>query len=705
MSKVRLQTALVVAGCLLAGIAVFAQQLGLDHNPGWGTSRLVTLLAGILLAALSGLLAGAVLRGQSYLRSSEVAALPWMDWLKRHFPGDSQAAVFEGPSGHLSVIVFRAVAVAYVTTLGVLTILTHIALAAAWSFETYARLALIVCLLTLVWLGIRWRGLPRTIQVRDLAALLIVVLAGGLAGWMALHLQPEGPLGSMGLDDYYFLASPVYYLRHPDQPLSFVLHDFYSGGTPFSSVSFFIAGAWQYIQAAFAYLLHINFLDFSYLYATALSTFMFPLSVYLVLTRLTSDTRQAAIGAAGALLIVLLLGEAQRTPGLWIFSRVVQGKSIVVSTGVCLLTFFSLEYFQGERSASWLNLCLTSICLTGMSTTAIMLLPTAGALLFLNYFLVSRVRAVPFLHWFTLGLKYLATFAYLVGFALIVAVVDTTQMATHANQGYPNSLAGYVHLFFWRSHFPTSALVLAIFSVTAVLLTHGLVRRFLAAAILLPFLILNPPVSDLLIQVFQGVYFRMFYILPLFIVAGLSIAQALRALGTFSRPVFWLGSAAGAALMAFSLFRLPTSALQSMTDYAQVVSNPETRAAQAISQAAPAGLMLAPYPLSSTLFLFDPDDPQMYIRPNISELFLWKQGREPEAVLRAQAGEFLLADDPHNTRAYYAAFRDLVRKYPGIRTVAMVSSALQGTPEAAAFLQQAGFLHRVEAQEYTAFWK
>ena len=365
--------------------------------------------------------------------------------------------VFDSDQFHnrQSVVITEAIATGYVVVFGILTIITHISLLASISFEAYSYLTVCIFVVLLVGLGFKAVKRLEEIRIRDTLPLVVVLLAGGIAGWIVTHFQPIRPFGTLSLDDYYYLANPVYYIRNPGQALSFELHDYYSGQAPFTSASFYTAGAYQYIQAAFAYVLGVNFIQFAYLFVSAISGFMFPISIYLALTKVSRDALGAAIGTAVTLLITMLMGESERSPGSWIFSRVFQGKSIVVSTGIYLIIYFSLEYFKHGKTPAWVSLALTSAALAGMSTTAIMLLPVMAFILFVDYFLIverAYLRSVGRL--FMAGIRYLMSFGYLILFALYIAFVDSTQVAVHANQGYPLTLMGYVRLFFSGRPFP-----------------------------------------------------------------------------------------------------------------------------------------------------------------------------------------------------------------------------------------------------------
>ncbi|GEM_PF-2933668 len=700
-----LQTTLILVGLLIVTFAFFAYQIGLDHNTQWGTRRLLVFIAGIIVIICSRKTSEAMYRLIDAIRNPATIVAPLKNWIALHFTESADVSYLEKLSGQKSVIIARGIAIWYVTILGILTILTHLSLLLSISFSRYAYVILVSFILIVVGLSLRGAKSKRERSANDILPLTIILLAGGLAGGIVTLSQPLYRFGAQNLDDYYYLASPLYYIRHPEQQLSFVLHDYYSGQLPFVSASFYIAGAYQYIQAAFAFLLRVNFINFAYLFVSTISGFMFPIALYLVITKLTTETLNAAIGTVATLLIVLLLGESDRSPGSWIFSRVFQGKSVVVSTGIYLIIFFSLEYFKAQTLQNWINLALTSICLVGMSTTAIMLLPPMASILFVNYYLFIRAKLLSLSHLTVIGFKYLTSFLYLIMFTVYISFVDSTKIAAHASRAYPNTLMGNLQLFFRFAPFPTTAVVFAFFSIAAIALTHRFARKFVTGLVFLPFLILNPWVSDFLIRIYSGVYFRMFYILPLFLVIGVSTAQLFKYLQTFRKPVFASALLAYGALIIVLLIYLPTSVIATLHSFSYRFSSSESQEAKEIINITPTGLMLAPFPLSSVIFTFDPDYPQMYIRPDISELFLWKQGREEEAILRAESIAFLLGNKQEKKEQYYEAFKALIQKYPEIQIVVISQAALRSTQDTEIFIYKEGFVHKARVHEFVIFWK
>ena len=53
MKRSWLRTAAIISGIMITGMAIFANWIGFDHNPHWGTGRIITLAMGILIVICS----------------------------------------------------------------------------------------------------------------------------------------------------------------------------------------------------------------------------------------------------------------------------------------------------------------------------------------------------------------------------------------------------------------------------------------------------------------------------------------------------------------------------------------------------------------------------------------------------------------------------------------------------------------------------
>ena len=606
-------------------------------------------------------------------------------------------------SDQLSVIVVDEAAFWYVASFGILTVLTHLAQFSSIRFVDYSYLAF--GLLIIISLGAAralWRNILKA-QTKDWSSLALVMAAGILAGFLVVNLQPIRPFGGVN-DDYYYFANAVYYYFNSGQPFNFIVHSLYSGGAPFVSASYLTTGAFQYIQAAIAYVLRADFVKFAYLVISPISALMFPFSLYLLLTHFTDNSFDAAFGSFTALLVVMWFGEGDTAPGFWIFTRVFQGKCIVVSTGLCLFAYYSLNYFEHQGWNEWLRLVLLAIALVGMSSTAVMIMPVSAAILFMSYlfaFSKKPLQNIPAIA--KLGALYVASLFYLFLAAAYIASVDSVAAAAYINRQYPSVFSGYA-LSFVNPQAPTTPIVLIVFCIASIFLAVKNVRRYVLAQIFLPFLILNPWISNLLIKLFQGVYFRMFYILPLFFSIGLTLSlffERTKSLRRSIRVALWsvvLLGIFGVALI------LPTSIVKSMHSFASNYSGQRYEVAIKVIGTISPRIVLAPDPISETIFTFNPGFPQMIIEKDNTNYFLWAQNRQEEGQLRMDTQAFLLGD-PGGADQNYQSFLKLIQKYPVIGAIVFKEDVLSKYPALKSFLSTLGFSNSVSQDGYFIAWK
>ena len=451
-------------------------------------------------------------------------------------------------------------------------------------------------------------------------------------------------------------------------------------------------------------MLHADFVKFAYLVVSPISALMFPFSLYLLITRFTDDTLDAAFGTFAALLIITWLGEGDTAPGFWIFTRVFQGKCIVVSTGLCLFAYYSLNYFDHQGWNDWFRLVLLAIALVGMSSTAIMVLPVSAAILFASYlvaFSKKPFQNVPAVA--KLGAVYVVSLFYLFLAAAYIASVDSVAAAAYINRQYPSVFSGYA-LSFVNPQAPMTPIVLIVFCIASIFLAVKNVRMYVLAQVFLPFLILNPWISNVLIKLFQGVYFRMFYILPLFFSIGLTLSllfDRTKSLRRSIRVALWsvvLLGIFGVALI------LPTSIVKGMHSFASNYSGQRYDVAMKVIRMISPRIVLAPDPISETIFTFNPAFPQMIIEKDNTNYFLWAQDRQQEGQLRMDTQAFLLGD-PGKSNQNYKSFLTLIQKYPEIGAVVFKEQILFKYPTMLNSLSTLGFQNSLNQSGFFIAWK
>lgn len=599
----------------------------------------------------------------------------------------------------------RTVTLWWVVILGILTILTHISQVISLRFNVYANIVFYSALiLTAAWGIACCLNKAKRIDTFDWKPFFLLLLTCVGSGVITVFSQPEDPFGQASQDELVYLSGLIYYLKNPLERLTYEVHYLYSGMEPFHSVSYFVNGAYQLVQAAFSYVLGIYHITFFFGIVSFLAGFALPLSIYLLLGRFSEKTMSIAMGTFATFAVILLLDEKVITPGGWIFQKVFMGKSIIVSTGVCLFTCYSLEYFLERSLARWMQLFMLLTCLIGMSTTTIMIFPIMAAILFLAYYIVAKQEYVDIIALFKKGIIYVASFAYLGAYAVYISLTDSVGGAQYANQNFPHTMYGYITGYLWDKTFPITPITFVLFSFLAILLARSEMRRFVTGMIFLPLLILNPWVSEFLLQFFMGVYVRIFYITPIFLVIGYTFSRLFEY--TQKRPgkLRWVWTCFAALLFGMYV-TLPSSNFKTVKSHSAIFSGKNYLVAQSVINETPRGIMLAPYPISSTIFAFAADYPQIIDRPVITQYFLWTQGREAEALLRIKASNFMFGNPPKDNSGF-DAFITILDAYPEIKSVVIRNKTLNSVPELPLMMKERGFKYsRVVEKIYTVFWK
>jgi hypothetical protein len=561
----------------------------------------------------------------------------------------------------LSPAVLTALAFYYLSIMACLTVLTNAAQIFGLTFRIYAYLSLIIAaIITLFFLQYVFRYFGKNFQ-KDYLNLLGIL---ALCIFCAVLSVGYHRIGRVGPDEFYYAASPVYYLSHPDEPMGFQLHTFYSR-VPFYSVAYLTAGAYEYILAVLSFFLKIRFATTYYLIGASITGFLIPASFFLLIHWFSGTSKGALFGGFVVVCAIMMMGEKFWTPGPYSFMRAFEGKSFLLFAGLALFAYFSLLFFRTRSPDGFLKLLALTTALAGMTTTSLPVVLLLGGILFLSYWL-SSFRDHPFIKdILRSGLVYILSCSYLIFWGIYILFFDDLSAALWFNRGYSFPFLGYVSGFIYDP-FPTTAILFVSFSIFACLLARGRKATILILWMGLSIvLVLNPLVAPLYLNYFSGIYFRFFYIFPFPLVAGLAAAFALSTVEQrFPQyhklfPVF-------VALIAlvFALI-LPTS-IARMENYApgNVLQDRALVRANALTQYAPRGVMLAPYPLSGAVQMLDGGYPQIINRGDIIFYYLSIKSQSDDARLRVRAGDFLSgdSDDP-------AALFDLLSIYPEIRSV------------------------------------
>jgi hypothetical protein len=561
----------------------------------------------------------------------------------------------------LSIRFFWLAVQVWVGSLACLTVLTHFAQLLHLQFQAYAWLSAgigLIVTVAIIWVG---RAAFSNVKTKDVGILFGVLMFGALIAWMSISLHE---FRRVGPDEYFYAVNPVHYLNHPAERMDYTVSLFYSSRPPLEMVAFQNANAYEYIQSVFAYWTGLSFPTVFYFVFAALGGFMITIGTFLALSRFSKDTAGALVGTCVSIAVLTMLAEANWTPGSLSFTRVFEGKSVMMFAGLPLFTAFSLRYLSQRNISNWLGLFALILALTGMSTSAVMLLPFLGTFFFfIHWFLFEAPKTVR--TFFAHAISFYSIYIYLIVFGVYVAVLDRVSTASAITKPYATTFDGYIGSFVSPT-LPLTPILLFTFSIIALAVTRGKLRWFLFLWMSsVPLFVYNPLAAKLLLIPFRGVYFRFAYLYPFPLVVGVSFAAlyAITETRLKYRPLVLFAS----ALMVLSTFVLPTSIFRSdryawmkWYDYKEQV------VARELVKVAPEGVMLAPFPISGAVTMLDSDYPQMLSRFDVIEPFLDLQGLQQESQLRIVADSFL-----QNNNDSLASFLELLRLYPEIRSIVM----------------------------------
>lgn len=577
---------------------------------------------------------------------------------------------------------------------GVLSIATHGARFLRLTYREYAVLSGLLALGVLaVWLW-AWFRERREIGRMDRGVLLLV-LAAGLAGAVlaSIYRLPD-------MDDFAYVPDAVHFLTFPDEHMGYTFHYGYLEGMPQFTIIQSTSQPFEYVQALVAGGLGLEYLQVYYLLSVAVVGFCVPLAIFLLLSHFSDRTTTAALAMIIVLGILTLLGEGKNTPGSLSFTRIFQGKVVLLAGGLPMFSALSLDYLGRPSLGRWLILALAGAAMVGLSTTAFFLMPMLALSLGVAWLAGEGWSRRKFA---TLA-AYGASLGYVVGYAFYSSrsaghLLDASAMSAD----WPVTFAGHLALFLDLERPVTPTVFLASLGIVAVL-TRGRRRLFLlswAGAALLFFL--NPVVAPFWIAYVTSapIYWRAFYALPLLAMTGAAAIALLERLPA-ARPRT-PGILAALILVACLILNfLPGSTsiyrrggeigwpAYKLVDEAVEVS-------RAVVSLAPPGVMLASREISGTTPMLRGGYPQVRFRDNTLVEWLTARDRAGEVDLRIRASEFTNGD-----QQYLAEFSQLLASTDVLETVVLREDVL---PLVESFLLEQGFTQRARSGRYWILWR
>jgi hypothetical protein len=594
----------------------------------------------------------------------------------------------------LSITVLRWALALPTALFGVLSIATHGARFLRLTFREYAVISGLLALAVLA--GWLWAWARRHREIVNLdQGVLWLVLAAGLAGAVlaSVYRLPD-------MDDFAYVPDAVHFLTFPDERMGYTIHYGYLEGKPQFTIIQSTSQPFEYVQALAAGALGLDYLQVYYLLAVALAGFCVPLAIFLLLAHFADRTSVAALAMLIVVAILTLLGEGKNTPGSLSFTRIFQGKVVLIAGGLPLFTALSLDFMRRPSPARWLLLALAGAAMTGLSTTAFFLLPML-ALCLGAAGLVADGWSRRTLATLT---AYGASLGYVVGYAFYASrsaehLLDASVMSAD----WPVTFGGHLALFLDLQRPVTPLIFLAALGIVAVRM-RGRRRRFMlawtAAALIL---FLNPVVAPFWIATVTSapIYWRAFYALPLLAAIGMAAIALLERLPAARR---WTPGVFTALILITCLI---ASLLPGSTSIyrrggeigwpAYKLVDEAVEVSRAVVSLAPPGVMLASREISGTTPMLRGGYPQMRFRDNALVEWLTARDRAGEADLRIRASEFT-----NGQVEYLAEFTRLVASTEVLETVVLREDVL---PHVESFLLEQAFSHRARSGRYWILWR
>ena len=562
-------------------------------------------------------------------------------------------------SSRLSIKAIECFFLWFTGILAVFTICTVFSQVIGLSFSLYVYLSFIVCAMITAIIGVISKKYIENATSNDLRVLISISVIGIITAGITLFThRPDA-------DDYYYVPNAIYHLEHPQESLDFGIHSLalehpdqkiisYTWGTSL---------AFEYMQAAFAYILNYDYLFFYHIMTPALMGFLIPIGLFYMFSYFAQKSENAVIASLITTAIILLLGETHRTFGNCFLTRVFQGKIVCLTIGLYIFISFTLRYFKHLNLFYWLCIFTTITGMIGITTSTIILFPPLSIVLLLALVLSKQVK-------FSSGLSYsyFATFMYLGGYALFLVKYSPTNLGTDSpvNYGWPTTFWGHAQ-FFYNPQKPITVIVVIISTVLGLSLMKHTEKLFFSAWIVLVCcLYLNPIVAPFLIRnvTTPNIYWRMFYLYPFPLLLGISIMKLFDRL-----TIKWRLRGSILTLIVFGVFHIlpfSSSAFHSGLQFGwpgYKLPDKPYQIAKEVIRFAPQGTMLAPPHICGIIPLLSSAYPQIRLREDGERLWF---GNE-QAELRIQASDFVETGE----QALFQSFKKLL-EHPTLRVQSIV---------------------------------
>jgi hypothetical protein len=471
----------------------------------------------------------------------------------------------------------------------------------------------------------------RTIRRADKSAwrMILPAIAMTLLATCCLH-RPDS-------DDAIYLPKLVYLLAYPSTLMDGAIHEIVGAANLPQSAAAYYPTSYEFAQAVVAHITGVNILWIYYVLAPALAGVLGLVALILTIKECGASTRAAAY--AGLLLVplLLLMGEAHRSYGNISLVRLFQSKFAFMWFGLPVFVYLSRIFLRTRSPKVWLALFVVVVALSGMTSSALVMLPLLAPIVFAAWWIDSDdVKSWPAL-------------ATCYGFTLLPAVIFALDYRRYAvayanfgaalNTGFPRDFWGQLSLLEQGARFPLTWILFG--AALLVCLYRPRRHRFLLTwTILLVLCVLNPWIATWMMRhvTSENIYWRMFYLLPLPLTLGVVLATLYESMSRGHWRAYWL------VLSVIIIVGVaPTSVLRSGNGITLDVPGPSLDRfaddARHIEALAPEGTILAPVPIAQDMAVLSAQHVQIATRLDFLALALPHQPLDDD--LRQRAASFV----------------------------------------------------------------
>ena len=410
----------------------------------------------------------------------------------------------------------------FVATLACATVACHVAWVGGLNFASLRWLVLLSLPLAglLVWRWWRAGHAGDTDATSPLTSCVVVLLCVGAAFLALAGHRPDG-------DDAFYAAMALAPLEYPDVPLRDIVGSYWKSQYGMTSV--------ETLRALFAHTTQAPLLEVFYLWFPACMAMLLVLANYELLRAWNAPL--ALLGLLATLAVFLLWAETHRTHSNFGLLRLFQGKAVLLSVMVPLLTACAWRAVRNADEPRG-RLPAALIASMGLSPTGLVV-----PLLLVGLIFAAAAFAEPRAHWRKTVLAYVVRMAALAWYPAVVAVIVISPKSGAAVRAsgedslvVSNAIGDNLALVFGPE--PRSLLILASVPLLALCVSPSMRRPVLIWSGLVLLCLFNPWSSAVFRELIaDSMAWRLWWALPLPAMAGLVAAAAAVTLGRAGRSV------------------------------------------------------------------------------------------------------------------------------------------------------------------------